>query len=79
MGTPVSTPDIQYFGSDGTWIKPSRAARVDVIVQGGRAVARFAPRPGQDTGEAAKILEGFRASLAWKRRVLAALDKERRA
>jgi hypothetical protein len=37
MGTPVSTPDIQYFGSDGTWIKPSRAARVDVIVQGGQA------------------------------------------
>jgi hypothetical protein len=33
----MSTPDIQYFGSDGTWIKPSRAARVDVIVQGGQA------------------------------------------
>lgn len=27
----MSTPDIQYFGTSGTWVKPERAAAVDII------------------------------------------------
>ena len=33
----TEAPDIQYFGCDGTWVKPPGAIRVDVIVQGGQA------------------------------------------
>lgn len=31
----MSNPDIQYFGSDGTWRKPAGAARVDIVLKGG--------------------------------------------
>ena len=30
----MSAPDIQYFGSDGTWTKPPGAVRADVVIQG---------------------------------------------
>lgn len=30
----MSTPVIQYFGRDGTWVKPAGAVRVDVVLQG---------------------------------------------
>jgi len=30
----MTTPDIQYFAASGTWTKPERAVRVDVVLQG---------------------------------------------
>ena len=33
--TDAGEPDIQYFGADGTWIRPERAAAIDVLVQAG--------------------------------------------
>jgi hypothetical protein len=30
----VSRPDLQYFGEDGTWVKPPGAARTDIVLQG---------------------------------------------
>jgi hypothetical protein len=30
-------PDIQYFDSSGTWVKPPRAVRVDIVLQGAGA------------------------------------------
>lgn len=35
MTKEVTKPDIQYFDSDGTWVKPDRAVRVDIILKGG--------------------------------------------
>lgn len=47
------TPDIQYFGSDGTWNRPERAVAVDVLVQAGGGSA--APgTDGEDGGIAVK-------------------------
>ena len=42
----MSKPDIQYFDSDGTWTKPPRAVRVDVVLQaaGGGGAVYFEPR-----------------------------------
>lgn len=31
----MSKPDIQYFDGDGTWVKPSGAKRVTVVLKGG--------------------------------------------
>lgn len=31
----MSNPDIQYFPASGTWVKPERAARVDIVLAGG--------------------------------------------
>ena len=28
-----SRPDIQYFAGDGTWVKPARAVRADIVLQ----------------------------------------------
>ncbi|SRR5260370_15034750 len=48
----MSTPDMQYFGADGTWVKPEGAIRADVVLQGAGAGAamcgQLACRPGQD-------------------------------
>ena len=30
----MTKPDIQYFDSDGTWVKPAGAVRADVVLQG---------------------------------------------
>lgn len=45
----MSKPDIQYFGSDGTWVRPDRAAAVDVLVQAGGGGA--APGVDGEDGE----------------------------
>ena len=29
----MTTPDIQYFAEDGTWVKPPGAIRADVVLQ----------------------------------------------
>ncbi len=29
----MTTPDIQYFAGDGTWVKPPGAVRADVVLQ----------------------------------------------
>lgn len=31
----MSNPDIQYFAASGTWVKPERAAAVDIVLRGG--------------------------------------------
>lgn len=31
----MSTPDIQYFAEDGTWVKPAGAVRADIVLQAG--------------------------------------------
>ena len=31
----MSSPDIQYFSEDGTWVKPPGADRVTVVLKGG--------------------------------------------
>jgi hypothetical protein len=31
------TPDIQYFGESGTWVKPVGTVRVDIVLQGAGA------------------------------------------
>lgn len=40
----MSRPDIQYFDSDGTWVKPPGAVRADIVLQagGGGAVTELA-------------------------------------
>jgi hypothetical protein len=31
----MSNPEIQYFATNGTWVKPAGAVRVDIVVRGG--------------------------------------------
>lgn len=35
----MSSPDIKYFASSGTWAKPAGAVRVDIVLRGGQAAA----------------------------------------
>jgi hypothetical protein len=50
----MSNPDIQYFASSGTWVKPERAADVDIIFCDGQAAgvvlesAGWRDMPGAD-------------------------------
>jgi hypothetical protein len=41
----MGKPEIQYFDRDGTWVKPSGAVRVDIVLQagGGGAVTGVGP------------------------------------
>lgn len=39
----MSTPDIQYFGTSGTWVKPEGAVRVDIVLQGASGGAAVPP------------------------------------
>ena len=50
----MSNPDIQYFGRDGTWVRPERSAAVDVLVQAGGAGASSTGQRGEDGGVAVK-------------------------
>jgi hypothetical protein len=33
----MSNPEIKYFAESGTWVKPERAVRVDIVLKGGDA------------------------------------------
>jgi hypothetical protein len=43
----MSNPDIQYFASSGTWVKPSRAVAVDMVTCGAGA-GSSGQHPGED-------------------------------
>lgn len=44
----MRTPDIQYFGHDGTWVRPEHASAVDVIAQAGGGGAGPNGERGED-------------------------------
>lgn len=50
----MSTPDIQFFSTSGTWVKPSLAVRVDIVLKGGEAGA--VPVLGVNVGAPGELL-----------------------
>lgn len=52
--TAAGTPDIQFFGTSGTWVKPPLAVRVDIVLKGGEAGA--VPVLGVNVGQAGELL-----------------------
>lgn len=46
----MTSPDIQYFGEDGTWVKPAGAARVDVVARGGDGGSAMGGKGGDGGG-----------------------------
>lgn len=73
--TGLDLPVFRYLGpglDDGVLAFLSGLVAADIRKRG-KTIDRFAPREGQDPGEAADVLEGFRSRVEWRRAVLGRL------